>query len=247
MGKKRDSSDFECDMVVGAGLSISESADLLVFSHAIISRVSRECLKKTENPVSGSCFHKNVWLMSEVRREWADWLDDRNATVTKVATLHNQGMQNTIYEHTTHGTLEQMGFSSRRPHQVPLLLVKKRKQRLEFAQAHQNWKIEDWKNVAWWASSWFQLWHSDGKVRFWQKQHESMDPSCLVSMVQTAAGCVIVWEIYSWHTLGPLIPTEHHLNTTAYLNIVTEHVHPCKPQCTIPLMTTFSRIIILQT
>ncbi len=35
-----------------------------------------------------------------------------------------------------------------------------------------------------------------------------------------------MWGIFSWHTLGPLVPTEHRLNTTAYLSIVADHVHP---------------------
>ncbi len=52
-----------------------------------------------------------------------------------------------------------------------------------------------------------------------------MDPSCLVSTVQ-ADGGVMVWGIFSWHTLGPLVPIEHCLNATAYLNIVADHVHP---------------------
>ncbi len=30
----------------------------------------------------------------------------------------------------------------------------------------------------------------------------------------------------SWHTLGPLVPMKHRLNTTAYLNIVADHIHP---------------------
>ncbi len=51
-----------------------------------------------------------------------------------------------------------------------------------------------------------------------------MDPSCLVSTIQ--AGGVMVWGIFSWHTLGPLVPIEHCLNATAYLSIVAEHVHP---------------------
>ncbi len=30
----------------------------------------------------------------------------------------------------------------------------------------------------------------------------------------------------SWHTLGPLVPMKHRLKTTAYLNVVADHVHP---------------------
>ncbi len=39
-------------------------------------------------------------------------------------------------------------------------------------------------------------------------------------------GGVMVWGIFSWHTLGPLVPIEHCLNTTAYLSIVADHIHP---------------------
>ncbi len=42
-----------------------------------------------------------------------------------------------------------------------------------------------------------------------------MDPSCLVSTDQAGAGGVMVWGIYSWHTLGPLVPIEYCLNATA--------------------------------
>ncbi len=48
--------------------------------------------------------------------------------------------------------------------------------------------------------------------------------SCLVSTVQAGGGGVMVWGIFSWHTLGPLVPIEHRLN--AYLSIVADHVHP---------------------
>ncbi len=145
--------------------------------------------------------------------------DDRKATVTQTTTRYNQGMQNTISEHTTRRTLKQMNYSSRRPHRVLLLSDKNRKQ------AHQNWTIEDWKNVAWSYESRFLLQHSDDWVRIWCKEHESMDPSCLVSTVQ-AGGGVMVWGIFSWHTLGPLVPINYNLNATAYLSIVADHVHP---------------------
>ncbi len=127
------------------------------------------------------------------------------ATVTQITTRYNQGMQNTISEHTTRRTLKQMGYSSRRPHRVPLLSAKNRKRRLQFTQAHQNWTIEDWKNVAWSDESRFLLRHSDDRVRIWRKEHESMDPSCLVSKVQAGGGGVMVGGIFYLHTLGPFV------------------------------------------
>lgn len=43
-------------------------------------------------------------------------------------------------------------------------------------------------------------------------KHESMDPSCLLSMVQAGSGGVMVRRIFSWHTLVALVPTEYCLN-----------------------------------
>ncbi len=68
--------------------------------------------------------------------------------------------------------------------------------------------------------------HSDGRVRIWRKEHQNMDPSCLVSRVQADGGSLMVWGIFSWHTLGPLVPIDHRLNATAYLSIVADHDHP---------------------
>ncbi len=36
----------------------------------------------------------------------------------------------------------------------------------------------------------------------------------------------MVCTIFSWHTLGPLVPIVHRLNATAYQSIVADHVYP---------------------
>ncbi len=54
-----------------------------------------------------------------------------------------------------------MDSSSRRPHRVPLRSDKNSTRRIQFTQTHQNWTIEDWKNVAWSDESGFLLRHSD--------------------------------------------------------------------------------------
>ncbi len=175
----------------------------------------------------------------DVRGQWADWLDMIERQYTQITTRYNQGMQNTISEWTRR-TLKPC-YSSRRPHRVPILSAKNRKRRLQFTQAQQNWTIEDCKNVAWSDESRFLLRHSDGRVRIWRKEQESMDPSCLVSTVQAGGGGVMMWGIFSWLTLAPLVPIEHCLNATAWIFLVTMSI-PLWLQCTHLLMTS-SRIM----
>jgi len=144
MGKKEDLRDFECGMV--AGLSISETSDLLGFSRTTISRVYRERSEKEKiSSERQLCGRKCLVDVRGQRRKGRLDRDDRKATGTQISTRSNQGMQNTISQRTTRGDLKKMGYSSRRPHWVPLLSANNRKLRLQFTQAHQIWTIEDSK------------------------------------------------------------------------------------------------------
>ncbi len=153
MGKKGDLSDFDRGIVAGArraNLSIFRKiTDLLRFSHTTISSVYREWSEKEKISSERQLCGRKCLDVRGQRRMGRLVIDDRKTTVTKITTRYTHGMQNTISEHTTRRTLKQMDYSSRRPHQVPLLSAKNRKRSLQFTQAHQNYKIEDWKKVAW--------------------------------------------------------------------------------------------------
>jgi len=58
--------------------------------------------------------------------------------------------------------------------------------------------------------------------------------------MQAGGGGVMVCGMFSWHTLGPLVPIGQRLNATAYLSIVSDiSIHLWSP-CTHPLMATSS-------
>ncbi len=104
MGKKLDLSDFERGMVVGArraGLSISNTADLLGFSRTTISRVYRECSEKSQiSSERQLCGQKCLVDVRGQRRMGRLVRDNRKATVTQITTRYNQSMQSTISERT---------------------------------------------------------------------------------------------------------------------------------------------------
>ncbi len=103
-------------------------------------------VQRRKYPVSGSCVDEKACWMSEVRGEWADWLeDDRKTTLTQITTRYTKICRIPSLNTQHVETLKQMGYSTRTPHRVPLLSDKNRKRRLQFTQNHQNWTTEDWK------------------------------------------------------------------------------------------------------
>ncbi len=143
--------------------------------------------------------------------------DDRKATVTQITTRYNQGMQNIISERTAHRTLKQMVYSCRRLHRVLLLSAKNRKRRLQFKIGQQ--KIG--KTLHGVMSLDFCC-----DIQMVGSEFGVKNMKAVVSTVQAGGGGVMVWGMFSWHTLGLLVPIEHRLNTTAYLSIVVDHVMP---------------------
>lgn len=68
-----------------------------------------------------------------------------------------------------------------------------------------------------------------------------VDPSCIASMIQTDGGCVMMWGIVPWYTLGLLVPIEHQspkptwvllLNPIEHLWDAVEQIHMLAVQLT---------------
>lgn len=64
----------------------------------------------------------------------------------------------------------------------------------------QNWTDEDWRNAAW---PEIQLIYTDYRVRTWSQQHDFVDPTCIVSIVQAGGGGLMVRQMF---TSGSLLP-----------------------------------------
>ncbi len=98
--------------------------------------------------------------------------DDRKVTLTQINTRYNQGMQNTISEHTTRRTWSRWATAEDDTGCRSCQLKKETEATIRTGSPKRdNRRLE--KTLPGLMS------YSDGRARIWRKEYESMDPSCL--------------------------------------------------------------------
>ncbi len=189
----------------GAGLSISKTADLLGFSRTNISMVYREWSEKEKISSERQLWGWKCLVDVRGQRRMGRLVrDDRKATVTqkplvttnvcRIPSLNAQHAEPwirwaTAAEDHTGCRFSQLrtgngGYSSYRITKIGQSKIGKTLPGLM--------SLDFCCDIQMVASE------------FDCKDHESMDPSWLVSTVQADGGGVMVWGIYSWHILGPM-------------------------------------------
>lgn len=108
-----------------------------------------------------------------------------------------------------------------------LLTPRHKALRLAEAREHRLWKLNGWKRVLWSDESRFQLFHADGSLCVWRKTHEVMDPVFQERKIQGWRQCfAVMWSVFSWHALYPLIYLQTSMNGGCYVSIFADHLHP---------------------
>ena len=60
----------------------------------------------------------------------------------------------------------------------------------------------------------------------WRQPKELYNPECLVPTVKGSGGSVMLWDAFSWHGFGAVVPLEGKVNASHYLMVLSDHFHP---------------------
>ncbi|GFV44057.1 transposable element Tcb1 transposase [Trichonephila clavipes] len=113
----------------------------------------------------------------------------------------NQGATKSVSQTTIQRTLLRLGLRSRRLVRASMLTAVHRRRRLEFARQYSSWTSTEWRHVAFSDESRFMLHGTDGRWRIRRETSERNHPATIAGTVQARGGSIMVWGMFSWHSL----------------------------------------------
>ncbi|GFV19463.1 transposable element Tcb1 transposase [Trichonephila clavipes] len=206
MQKRSDSSDVQKGMIIGfraKGGSISETAEFVNCSRAAVVKVYRAWQNGTvQNQRRGKCGAPRAIDDRGERRLRRCVRADRWATVEQLTTKMNQGATKSVSQTTIQRTLLRLGLRSRHLVRAPMLTAVHRRRRLEFARQYSSWTSTEWRQVEFSDESRFMLHRTDGRWRIRRETSERNHPATIAGTVRAGGGSIMVWGMFSWHSLG---------------------------------------------
>ncbi len=127
---------------------------------------------------------------------------------------------------TVRNRLSGFGLKGRVARKTPLISVKNRKKRLQWARDHSSWEAKDWRKVLWSDESKFNMFGSDGLVYIRRRVGEEYHPRCTVRTVKHGGGNIMVWGAFSGLGPGPLVRIEGTMDKEKYKDILQNSMLP---------------------
>ena len=107
-----------------------------------------------------------------------------------------------IYAQIVHCQLKIKGMRPVVKRKRPLLKPHHRGARIEFAERHLEWTIEDWKKVIWPDKTNINCLGSDGRKYVWKYVREGLSDSIVKGIVKFGGEILIMWGYMGWHEVG---------------------------------------------
>ncbi len=104
----------------------------------------------------------------------------------------------------------------------PLLSAKHHKAHLDYAHAHKDWTVEDWKRVVWSDETKINRLGSDGRKWVWKRPGEGLSDRLVKGTVKFGGGSVMIWGCMTWEGVGYAAKIDGRMDSDLYLQILKD-------------------------
>jgi Transposase len=152
---------------------------------------------------------------------------NRRATAEEIACKFSALIGKTVSIRSIRRYLKELGYRGCAGVRKPLISEKNREIRLQWANDHENWTMDQWMDVIWSDESKFELFSVHGRQWVWRKPDEKYKIDCLIPTVKSGGLGVMVWACFSGRGgLGPLVELRGRINAAKYKNLLEQNLLP---------------------
>ncbi|KAJ8463965.1 hypothetical protein ONZ51_g9903 [Trametes cubensis] len=119
--------------------------------------------------------------------------------------------------------LKKHGMKAVVKRKCPLLLKRHIHARLDFALAHQDWTLEDWKRVIWSDETKINCLGSDGRKWVWKKTGEGLSSRLVEGTMKYGGGSLMLWGCFGWEGPGYAMKIEGKMDANLYQDNDPKH------------------------
>jgi transposase len=203
------------------GESIRKTAEFCGISKSKVHNLKKTHLPNLTLPKSG----RPTKLSAQDKRFCVRSITSGGLKSSKeVANKLNEQFNIKVSASTIRNTLHEAGLKSIEKQTKPKLSPKNIKARLQFANIHKDWTIEDWKKVIWSDETKINRFCSDGRSWSWIRDGESLQPHHVKQTVKYGGGSIMIWGCMTYHGVGYMCKIDGIMNQHIYKEILEDEL-----------------------
>jgi len=125
---------------------------------------------------------------------------------------------------TTRNYLKKAGMKAVVKAKKPQLTKRHRKERMDFALAHLDWTVEDWKTVVWSDETKINRLGSDGRKWAWKRAGEGLSDRLVEETVKFGGGSMMMWGCMLWEGVGYACKIDGRMDAELYTKILQDEL-----------------------
>jgi transposase len=207
--------------LLDSGHSAHHISSLTGLHHTTISRLQRKHHPYQQRVAAG-----RPPKLSEADTRYAQHLiTSRKAeNASQITQILQEITNQSLTSQTTRNHLKKAGLKAVVKAKKPLLTKRHRKERLDFALAHQHWTVEDWKTVVWSDETKINRLGSDGRIWAWKKAGEGLSDRLVKETKKFGGGSLMMWGCMLWEGVGYACKIDGKMDGELYTKILQDEL-----------------------
>jgi transposase len=206
-----------------SGLFARQIASKTGLGESTVARVINETLPEKENVKLG---HPSKLSSLDRRRIVSSITTGKADNAVQATHLISPALTSPISAQTICNVLKAASLKAVVKKKKPLLSIKHRQRRLNFALKYKNWTVEDWTRVICSDETRINGIGSDGRMYVWKKRGGPLQDKEIQGTVKFGGGSLMVWGCMGWNGVGILAEVEGRMNAEQYVFILEDNLLP---------------------